>query len=158
MLGVFLLPAFTRLGHERQGSFESLRWNACVHRLDLGLYSNPKEFWMNGVRTHVNSKGKIPSTEKKKNKQTLSPEEDRTRDAASSSPASPTHYQLRSQSRKRSRDPRSLGARFTTKPPGRSGGNNHSRCFHRPHTQGLVCGCCMQDCWSCSAPCSNSHT
>ena len=27
------------------GSFESVRWNACVHRLDLGLYSHPKEFW-----------------------------------------------------------------------------------------------------------------
>ena len=26
------------------GSFESVRWNACVHRLDLGLYSHPKEF------------------------------------------------------------------------------------------------------------------
>ena len=35
---------------------------ACVHRLDLGLYSRPKEFWGNGVRTHVNSKRKIPST------------------------------------------------------------------------------------------------
>ena len=46
------------------GSFESLRWNACVHRLDLGLYSHPKEFWGNGVRTHVNSKEKIPSTGK----------------------------------------------------------------------------------------------
>ena len=44
------------------GSFESVRWNACVHRLDLGLYSHPKEFWGNGVRIHVNSKGKIPST------------------------------------------------------------------------------------------------
>ena len=26
------------------GSFESVRWNACMHRLDLGLYSHPKEF------------------------------------------------------------------------------------------------------------------
>ena len=26
------------------GSFESVRWNGCVHRLDLGLYSHPKEF------------------------------------------------------------------------------------------------------------------
>ena len=25
------------------GSFESMRWNACVHRIDLGLYSHPKE-------------------------------------------------------------------------------------------------------------------
>ena len=47
------------------GSFESVRWNACVHRLDLGLYSHPKEFFGgNGVWTHVNSKGKIPSTGK----------------------------------------------------------------------------------------------
>ena len=27
------------------GSFESMRWNACMHRLDLGLYSHPKEFF-----------------------------------------------------------------------------------------------------------------
>ena len=27
------------------GSFESVHRNACVHRLDLGLYSHPKEFW-----------------------------------------------------------------------------------------------------------------
>ena len=46
------------------------------------------EFWGNGVRTHVNSKVKIPSTEKK-----FSPKEDRTSDAASSRTASPTHYQ-----------------------------------------------------------------
>ena len=39
-------------------SFESVRWNACMHRLDLCLYSHPKELWGNGVRTHVNSKGK----------------------------------------------------------------------------------------------------
>ena len=46
------------------GSFESIQWNACVHRLDLGLYSHPKEFWGNGVRTRVNSKEKIASTGK----------------------------------------------------------------------------------------------
>ena len=42
------------------GSFESVRWNALVHRLDLGLYSHLKEFGENGVRTHVNSKEKNP--------------------------------------------------------------------------------------------------
>ena len=47
------------------GSFEPVRCNACVHRLDLGLYSHPKEFWENGVSAHVTSKGKIPSTGKK---------------------------------------------------------------------------------------------
>ena len=44
------------------GSFYSMRWNACVHRLDLGLYSHPKEFGGNGDKTHVNTKGKNPST------------------------------------------------------------------------------------------------
>ena len=34
------------------GSFESMRWNAYVHRLDLGLYSHRKEFLGNGVCTH----------------------------------------------------------------------------------------------------------
>ena len=46
MLGVFSLPAFTRLGHECQGLVESMRWNACVHRLDFDLYSYPKEFFL----------------------------------------------------------------------------------------------------------------
>ena len=37
--------------------------NACVNRLNLTLYSHPKEFWRNRVRTHVNSKGKSPVPE-----------------------------------------------------------------------------------------------
>ena len=61
------------------GSFESVRWNACVHRLDLGSYSHPKEFWGNGVRTHINSKG----ISKGKTPSTGSPEEDRSHNAAS---------------------------------------------------------------------------
>ena len=69
----------------RSGSFEAMRWNTCVHRLDHCLYSHLKEFSWNGVRTHVNSKGKIPSTR--------GSEEDWTRGAASHSTASPTHYQ-----------------------------------------------------------------
>ena len=36
------------------GSFESVRWSACVHRLDLGLCPHPKEFSGNEVRSHVN--------------------------------------------------------------------------------------------------------
>ena len=59
MLGVFLLSAFTRLEHECQNL---LSQNTRVLRLDLGLYFHPKEFLENGIRTHVNSKGKIPST------------------------------------------------------------------------------------------------
>ena len=46
-----------------------------MRRLDLGLYSHPKEFF-GGMRP-------IPEKEK-----------DRTHDAASSRTASPTHYQL----------------------------------------------------------------
>ena len=40
------------------GSLESVRWNACGHWLDFGLYSHLKEFSGN-----INSKGKMPSTE-----------------------------------------------------------------------------------------------
>ena len=63
------------------GSFESVRWNACVQRLDLGLYSHPKEFRGNIDRTHVNSKGKVLSTG--------GSEEDRTRLAASRKDSEP---------------------------------------------------------------------
>ena len=52
-------------------SFESVRWNACVHRLDLGLYALPKEFWGNGVRTMLTPREKSPLPEK------FSPEEER---------------------------------------------------------------------------------
>ena len=55
------------------GSFESVQWNACVHRLDLGLYSHPKEFLGNEVRTHVNSKGKIPFTPKNSPQRRIKP-------------------------------------------------------------------------------------
>ena len=61
MLGVFVLPAFTCLGHECQDLL-SLCSGMHVRRQDLGLYSHLEEFWGNGVRTHVNSKGRIPST------------------------------------------------------------------------------------------------
>ena len=40
------------------GSFESVRWNACVHRVDLGLISYLKEFLENGVSIHVTSQEK----------------------------------------------------------------------------------------------------
>ena len=61
-----------------------------MHRLDLALYSHPKEFCENGVKTHVNSKAKIPSSGKKIS------EEDRTHDATSRSDSEsntlPTSY------------------------------------------------------------------
>ena len=40
------------------GSFEAVRWNACVHRLDLALYSHPKEFWEKGARYFQGEKKK----------------------------------------------------------------------------------------------------
>ena len=58
-----LLPAFTHLGHERQDLLSPCNgMHACTD--DFSLHSNPKEFWGNGVRAHVNSKGKIPLTGK----------------------------------------------------------------------------------------------
>ena len=81
----FLLPAFTRQGHEYQ-DLESMLWNACVHRLDLSLYSHPKEFLGNGVRSYVDSKRKIPSTR--------GSEADQTHNTASHKTASPIHYPL----------------------------------------------------------------
>ena len=63
MLGVFVAgihPSRTWMS----GSFESVRWNACVHRLpDLSLYSHPKEFLGNGVRTMLTPREKSPLLE-----------------------------------------------------------------------------------------------
>ena len=64
MLHVLFVAAIHPSRTVTPGSFESVRWNACVHKLDLGLCTPPKEFWGNGVRTHVNSKGQIPSIRK----------------------------------------------------------------------------------------------
>ena len=68
------------------GSSESMWDNATVHRLDLSLYSHPKEFWGNGVRTML-TPWEYPVYWQN------SPEEDWTRRTASSRTASPTHYQ-----------------------------------------------------------------
>ena len=45
VLGVFFVAGIHPSRTWTSGSFESVRWNACMHRLDLGLYSHPKEFW-----------------------------------------------------------------------------------------------------------------
>ena len=45
----------------------------CAQTKNLGLYSHRKECWRNGVRTHVNSKGKIPSIGKKSPKRRIKP-------------------------------------------------------------------------------------
>ena len=72
MLGVFLLPAFARLGHECQDL-----WSLCD-----GMHVSTDQ-----TRTHVYSKGKIPSTGKK------SPQRIEPTMLASCRTASPTHYQ-----------------------------------------------------------------
>ena len=53
------------------GSFESVRWNVCVHRLDLDLYSHAKDFGWNVARTHVNSGGNVQNTSKQKTRQNV---------------------------------------------------------------------------------------
>ena len=73
MLGVFVASIHLS-GPWMSGSFDSVRWNACVHRLDLGLYSHEKEFWGgNGVRTHVNSKVKNPVYQKNSPQRRIEP-------------------------------------------------------------------------------------
>ena len=66
------------------GSFESVLWNACVHRLDLGLYSHPKDFWGEWSLNPCQLQRKNPLFRK------ISREEGRTRDAVDSEPK---HYQ-----------------------------------------------------------------
>ena len=84
-LGVFLLPAFTRLGYECQDLLSPCD-GMHVHKPDFGLYSHSKEFGGNGARAHVHSKGKFPFTR--------GSEEIQTRKAVSHGAASPTHFQL----------------------------------------------------------------
>ena len=60
MLGVFSLPAFTRLGHE---SYEPERWDVYVQRLDLGLYSHPKQLWGMESEPMLNHRGTSPLLE-----------------------------------------------------------------------------------------------
>ena len=62
MLDVILLPAFTRLEHERQDLL-SLCDGMHVRTDYTSVYTLiRKSFLGNGATTHVNSKGKIPST------------------------------------------------------------------------------------------------
>ena len=87
MLGVFFVATIHPSRTWMSGS-ESVRWNACVHRPDLGLYSCPKDFGVNKARSRVNSKEKVLLSGKSFSG------EDWTHDAASPRVANPTHYQL----------------------------------------------------------------
>ena len=87
MLGVFLLPAFTRLGHECQDLLSRCDgMHVCTAQTIPWFILSSKRILGNGVRTYVNSKGKIPCTRDS--------EEVRTRDAASRRTGSPAYYQL----------------------------------------------------------------
>ena len=64
VLGVVLLPAFTRLGHERQDLLSLYDgMHVCTDYTSVYTLIR-RSFWGNGVWTHVNSKGKIRSTRK----------------------------------------------------------------------------------------------
>ena len=84
VLGVVFVAGIHPSRTWTSGSFESMWWNACVHRLDLGLYSHPKEF-LGGMEFEpmLTPREKSPLPK-------MSPEEDRTRDAVDSEPK---HYQ-----------------------------------------------------------------
>ena len=75
---VFLLLAFTHLGHESQ-DFLSLYNGMHVCMFSVLAYTFSQKNLGNGVRTHVNYKGKIPSTRGGSNLQHC---------------ISPTHYRL----------------------------------------------------------------
>ena len=57
------LPALTHPGHECQDLLRVLRWNMCVHRLDLSLYSHPKVFVGMDSEPLLTARGKPPLLE-----------------------------------------------------------------------------------------------
>ena len=83
MLNVFFLLAFTHMKVRIFGV--RVKECLCIQTRPWFILS-PKRAKENGVRTLVNSKGKIPST--------WGSEQDWTRDVASCRTVSPTHYQL----------------------------------------------------------------
>ena len=95
MLGVFLLAAFTRLGHECQDLLSlSDGMHVCTDKTSVYTLTR-KSFEGNGGQNPCfegnggqKPKEKIPYMGKK-----ISSKEDRTYDAASSRTANPTHYQ-----------------------------------------------------------------
>ena len=87
MLGVFLLLAFTRLGHEHQDLLSPCN-GMHVYTDWTSLYSLiQKSFWGMESEPMLTPREKSPLPEK------ISSEEDQTHNAASSSMVGPTHYQ-----------------------------------------------------------------
>ena len=65
MLGVFLLPAFTHLGHECQDLLSCCDGkHVCTDKTSVYTFIRKSLGGGNGVRTHVNSKGKSSLLEK----------------------------------------------------------------------------------------------
>ena len=85
MLGVFLFPSFTCHDMNVRIFWVIAMEYMCAETRPCFILSSERVL-ENGVRTHVNSKGKIPSTG--------GSQEDRTCVTASRRTASPTHYQL----------------------------------------------------------------
>ena len=105
MPGVFLLPAFIHLGHEYQDLLSPCD-GMHVAQTRPGFILSSERVLENGVRTHVNSMGKISSIRGSeqgvrthvnsmgKISSIRGSEQDQTHDAASCRTASPTLYQL----------------------------------------------------------------
>ena len=84
VLGVFVLPAFTRLGHERQDLLSPCdEMHVCTDQTSVFTLIR-KSFLGNGVWTHV------VTPREKSLYRNIFPEEDRTRNAVDSEPK---HYQ-----------------------------------------------------------------
>ena len=87
MLGVFLLQAFTRLGHERQDLLSPCNgMHMCTDYTSIHIVIR-KSFGGMEPEPMLTPREKSPLPEK------FSPEEDQTHNAASSRTVSPTHYQ-----------------------------------------------------------------
>ena len=88
LLSVFLLLAFTRLGHECQDLLSSCdRMHVCTDQ--TSVYTLTRERFRG-----MESEPMLTPREKSPLPEKSSSEEDRTHDAASHRTASPTHYQL----------------------------------------------------------------
>ena len=88
---MFLLPAFTRLGHGHQDVLSPYdEMHVCTEYASVCTLIR-KNFRGMGSEATLTPREKSPLPEKKKKK--ISPEEDRTHDTASGRTASPTHYQ-----------------------------------------------------------------
>ena len=73
MLGVFLLPAFTHLGHKRQDFFSPCDGMQVlgVRRLNFHLYSHLKEFYGMESESMLREKSPLPEAQRRVEPATL---------------------------------------------------------------------------------------